>query len=107
VGSPAGLQAGAVGRPHACLRWPLPPGGSGGWQPPSQLAAFSQYGLGAVPIRPRHLDKLYAVLRAVQDDKLGETEAIQRLEGAPHWVWIPLSLPAARLLSSITTVYYN
>jgi hypothetical protein len=32
------------------------------------------------------LDELYAVLRAVRDGDVSETEAIERLSRFPHWV---------------------
>jgi hypothetical protein len=37
------------------------------------------------------------VLRAVKDGELGEAEAIQRLERAPHWVWTAMD-PDSKLL---------
>jgi IS1 family transposase len=62
-----------------------------------QLEAFSQYFLCDIHVRQLQLDELYAVLRAVKDDELGEADAIQRLERAPHWVWTAMD-PESKLL---------
>jgi len=62
-----------------------------------QLEAFSQYFLCDIHVRQLPLDELYAVLRAVKDDELGEADAIQRLERAPHWVWTTMD-PESKLL---------
>jgi hypothetical protein len=65
-----------------------------------QLEAFSQYFLCDVHVRQLQLDELYAVLRAVKDDELGEVEAIQRLERSPYWVWTAMD-PESKLLLAI------
>jgi len=62
-----------------------------------QLEAFSRYVLCDVHVRQLQLDELYAVLRAVKDDELGEDEAIQRLGRSPHWVWTAMD-PDSKLL---------
>jgi len=62
-----------------------------------QLEACSQSVLGDVHVRQRQLDELYAGLRAVNNDELGEAEAIQRLARSPHWVWTAMD-PASTLL---------
>jgi IS1 family transposase len=62
-----------------------------------QLEAFSQYFLCDIHVRQLQLDELYAVLRAVKDDELGEADGIQRLERAPHWVWTAMD-PESKLL---------
>ena len=65
--------------PNTVLQWLV--------EAAEQLEAFSQYFLCDIHGRQLQLDELYAVLRAVKDDELGEAEAIKRLERAPPWVW--------------------
>jgi hypothetical protein len=62
-----------------------------------QLETFSRYLLCDIHVRPLPLDELYAILRAVKDNDLGEVEAIQCLERLPHWGWVALD-PASKLL---------
>ena len=70
-----------------------------GWlvEAAEHLQALSRSFLCDVHIRQLQLDELYAVLRAVKDDELGEDEAIQRLERSPHWVWTAMD-PDSKLL---------
>jgi transposase-like protein len=70
-----------------------------GWlvEAAEHLKALSRYFLCDVHVRQLQLDELYAVLRAVKDDELGEAEAIQRLERSPHWVWTAMD-PDSKLL---------
>jgi IS1 family transposase len=75
--------------PNTVLQWLV--------EAAEQLEAFSQYFLCDIHVRQLQLDELYAVLRAVRDDELGEAEAIQRLERAPHWVWTAMD-PESKLL---------
>ena len=51
-----------------------------------QLQAFSRYFLGDVHVRQVQLDELYAVLSAVKDGTVRESEAIERLDRSPYWV---------------------
>jgi IS1 family transposase len=75
--------------PNTVLQWLV--------EAAEQLEAFSEYFLCDIHVRQLQLDELYAVLRAVKDDELGEAEAIQRLERAPHWVWTAMD-PESKLL---------
>ena len=75
--------------PNTVLRWLV--------EAAEQLEAFFQYFLCDIHVRQLQLDELYAVLRAVKDDELGEADAIQRLERAPHWVWTAMD-PESKLL---------
>ena len=50
-------------------------------------AAFSQHFLHDVRVRQVQLDELFALLSAVKDGAVSETEAIERLERSPQWVW--------------------
>src|SRR4029453_4319716 len=46
------------------------------------------------------LDELYVVLSAVKAGQMPETEAIERLERSPHWVWAAID-PQSKLLLAI------
>jgi transposase-like protein len=65
-----------------------------------QLRAFSQHFLHDVRVRQVQLDELFALLSAVKDGKVSETEAIERLERSPHWVWVAMD-PESKLLLAI------
>jgi IS1 family transposase len=61
------------------------------------LRAFSRSFLCDVHITQLQLDELYAVLRDLKAGKIGEDEAIQRLERSPYWVWTAMD-PQSKLL---------
>jgi IS1 family transposase len=65
-----------------------------------QLRAFSQYFLHDVRVRQVQLDELFALLSAVKDGAVSETEAIERLERSPQWVWAAMD-PESKLLLAI------
>jgi hypothetical protein len=52
-----------------------------------QLQVFAVYFLNELHLNQIQLDELYAVLSAVRDGDISETEAIERLSRSPHWVW--------------------
>jgi len=62
-----------------------------------QLRAFSQHFLHDVQVQQVQLDELFALLSAVKDGKVSETEAIERLERSPSWVWVAMA-PESKLL---------
>ena len=64
------------------------------------LQAFSQYVLHDVHVTQVQLDELYALLRAVKDGEVSETEAITRLSRSPHWVWAAID-PVSKLLLTL------
>ena len=70
-----------------------------GWlvEAAEHLQAFARSFLCDVHVHQVHLDELYAVLRAVQDGKRSEDEAIQRLDRSPYWVWTAMD-PENKLL---------
>src|SRR5207244_5968213 len=72
-----------------------------GWlvEAAEQLHAFSAYFLHALHLNQVQLDELYAVLRAVRDGDVSETEAIERLSRSPHWVWTAIDPESTLLLS--------
>jgi IS1 family transposase/transposase-like protein len=73
-----------------------------GWlvEAAEHLKVFSRDFLCDVHVRQVQLDELYAGLRDVKDSKLGEDEAIKRLERSPRWVWTAVD-PESKLLAVI------
>jgi IS1 family transposase len=65
-----------------------------------QLRAFSQHFLHDVRVQQVQLDELFALLGAIKAGKVSETEAIERLERFPHWVWVAMD-PESKLLLAI------
>jgi IS1 family transposase len=65
-----------------------------------QLRAFSQHFLHDVQVRQVQLDELFALLSAVKEGEVSETEAIERLERSPRWVWVAMD-PESKLLLAI------
>jgi len=78
--------------PNTVLQWLI--------EAAEQLQAFSRYGLHDVHVKQVQLDELFALLSAVQDGQVSETEAIARLERSPHWVWVAMD-PESKLLLAI------
>ena len=64
------------------------------------LQAFSHHFLSEVHVDQRQLDELCALLRAVKDGAVSETEALTRLSRSPHWVWTAMD-PVPTLLLTI------
>ena len=62
------------------------------------LHAFSAYVLHALHLNQGQLDARYAVLRAVRDGDVSETEAIERLARSPHWGWTAIDPETTLLL---------
>jgi hypothetical protein len=65
-----------------------------------QLRAFSQHFLYDLRVRQVQLDELFALLSAVRDGEVSETEAIARLERYPQWVWVAMD-PESKLLLAL------
>jgi len=65
-----------------------------------QLRAFSRHVLHDVRVRQVQLDELFALLSAVRDGEVSETEAIERLERSPQWVWVAMD-PESKLLLAL------
>ena len=65
-----------------------------------QLHTFSAYFLHELEINQIQLDELYAVLSAVRDGEMSETEAIEQLSRSPRWVWTAID-PETKLLLSV------
>ena len=74
--------------PNTVLQWLV--------EAAEQLRAFSQHFLYDLRVRQGQLDELFALLSAVRDGEVSETEAIERLERAPQWVWVAMD-PESKL----------
>src|SRR5262247_3521697 len=78
--------------PNTVLQWLM--------EAADQLQAFSRYFLCDVHVRQVQLDELYAVLSALKDGEISETEALTRLSRSPHWVWAAID-PVTKLLLTL------
>jgi hypothetical protein len=78
--------------PNTVLQWLV--------EAADQLQAFSQHFLHDVRVTQVQLDELYALLSAVKDTEVSETEALKRLSRSPHWVWVAID-PVTKLLLTI------
>ena len=65
-----------------------------------QLRTYSRHVLHDVRVRQVQLDELFALLSAVKDGEVSATEAIERLERSPQWVWVAMD-PEKKLLLAI------
>jgi IS1 family transposase len=63
-------------------------------------AAFSRYVLHDVRVTQVQLDELFALLSAVKDGEVTESEAMRRLSRSPHWVWTAMD-PVTKLLLTL------
>src|SRR5262252_10338443 len=63
--------------PNTVLQWLV--------EAAEQLRTFSQHFLHDVRVHQVQLDELFALLSAVKDGAVSETEAIERLERSPQW----------------------
>jgi hypothetical protein len=72
-----------------------------GWlvEAAEQLQAFSAYFLRELQLHQVQLDELYAVLSAVRDGDLSESEAMEALSRSPRWVWTAID-PESKLMLS-------
>jgi IS1 family transposase len=78
--------------PNTVLQWLV--------EAAEQLRAFSQHFLHDVRVQQVQLDELFALLSALKAGKGNETEAIERLERSPRWVWVAMA-PESKLLLAI------
>jgi IS1 family transposase len=62
-----------------------------------QLRAFAQHFLHDIRVHQVQLDEVFALLSAVKAGEVSETEAIERLERSPQWVWAAMD-PESKLL---------
>jgi hypothetical protein len=87
-----GTARGCEGEAQTVLQWRV--------DAAEPLRAFSQHFLYDVRVRQVPLDALCALLGAVQDGKVSEAEASERLERSPQWVGGALA-PESKLLLAI------
>jgi IS1 family transposase len=78
--------------PNTVLQWLV--------EAAEQLRAFSRHVLHDVRVGQVQLDELFALLSAVKDGEVSETEAIKRLERMSRWVWVAMD-PESKLLLAI------
>src|SRR3989441_3157787 len=78
--------------PHTVLQWLV--------DAAAQLQAFSRHVLHDVRVRQVQLDELFALLSAVKAGAVSQTEALERLERSPQWVWVAMD-PESKLVLAI------
>jgi IS1 family transposase len=78
--------------PNTVLQWLV--------EAAEQLQAFSRHVLHDVRVRQVPLDELFALLNAVKAGEVSQTEALERLERSPRWVWVALD-PESKLVLAI------
>jgi hypothetical protein len=78
--------------PHTVLQWLV--------EAAEQLRAFSRYVLHDVRVRQVQLDELFALLSAVKAGEVSQTEALDRLERSPQWVWVAMD-PESKLVLAL------
>ncbi len=66
------------------------------------LEAFSRYHLRHLYVEQVQRDELFALLSAVKDGEVTESEAIKRLSRSPHWVWVAMD-PVCQLILSVVS----
>jgi len=73
-----------------------------GWlvEAPEHLEAFSHYFLHDLHVEQVQMDELFALLSAVKDGKVSESQAIKRLARSPHWVWVAMD-PVCKLILAV------
>jgi IS1 family transposase len=92
-----GLGIRAVARafevdPNTVLQWLV--------EAADHLKAFSHFFLHDVHVTQVQLDELFALLSAVKEDGISETEAVARLSRSPHGVWVAMD-PITKLLLTL------
>jgi IS1 family transposase len=78
--------------PNTVLQWLV--------EAAEQLRALSRHVLHDVGVRQVQLDELFALLSALKAGEVSETEALERLERSPHWVWVAMD-PESKVVLSI------
>jgi len=78
--------------PNTVLQWLV--------EAAEQLQAFSRHVLHDVRVTQVQLDELFALLSAVKAGEVSQTEALERLERSPQWVWVAMD-PESKLVLAI------
>ena len=73
-----------------------------GWlvEAADHLEAFSRHFLRDVYVEQVQMDELFALLSAVNDGDITETEAVKRLSRSPSWVWVAMD-PVCTLILAV------
>jgi len=73
-----------------------------GWlvEAADHLEAFSRHFLREVHVEQVQMDELFALLSAVKDGDITETEAVKRLSRSPYWVWVAMD-PVCKLILTV------
>jgi IS1 family transposase len=73
-----------------------------GWlvEAADHLEAFSRHFLRDVYVEQVQMDELFALLSAVKDGDITETEAVKRLSRSPYWVWVAMD-PISKLILTV------
>jgi IS1 family transposase/transposase-like protein len=64
------------------------------------LEAFCRHHVHDLEVEQVQMDELFALLSAVKDGEVTETEAIKRLSRSPHWVWVAMD-PVCKLILTV------
>src|SRR5712692_2967036 len=78
--------------PNTVLQWLV--------EAAEQLQAFSRHVLHDIRVQQVQLDELFALLSAVKAGEVSETEALERLERSPQWVWVAMD-PKSKVVLAI------
>jgi hypothetical protein len=78
--------------PNTVLHWLI--------EAATHFEAFSRYFLRDVDVEQIQMDELFALLRAVKDGEVSETQALKRLSRSPHWVWVVMD-PVGKLILTV------
>jgi len=78
--------------PNTVLQWLV--------EAAEQLRAFGQHFLHDIHVHQVQLDEVFALLSAVKAGEVSATEAIERLERSPQWVWVAMD-PESKLLLAL------
>jgi IS1 family transposase len=78
--------------PNTVLQWLV--------EAAEQLRAFVQHFLHDIHVHQVQLDEVFALLSTVKAGEISETEALERLERSPQWVWVAMD-PESKLLLTI------
>src|SRR5262245_55090854 len=108
-GERAGMpwSAGSLGKPIASIRavargFAVDPNTVLGWlvEAADHLEAFSRYFLRDVDVEQVQMDELFAMLSAVKDGEVTETQAIKHLSRSPYRVWVAMD-PVCMLILTV------
>jgi IS1 family transposase len=80
------------GDPNTVLSWLV--------EAAEHLEAFSRHFLRGVEVEQVQMDELFALLSAVKDGAVTETQALKRLSRSPHWVWVAMD-PVCKLILTV------